>query len=286
MHAGETHDNALPAHSLFCGAAAVFFSLLFFKLRSGFNVFQRGILRGASGHGRSLPLFLRRPAPHVQAGALHRTRLRAANGSPPSASTSLTKGGGPSTPAAEWAGKAKRLAAYARLAPAAKKEDQRRAKAADTAPRTRGGTLLARARASRCTKSTVSGLKRPPTSSARTTSLQRESGRRELRVCALLGPPGLAQGCALGSVLVAPRGTCRGQGRHQRTASCMPPHRGKPLAMTSIRRSSPGTLPTLRSLTNVCIATTAPASRQMRAAARSSGPPRARKTPDRGHAER
>ena len=37
---------------------------------------------------------------------------------------------------------------------------------------------LARARASRCTKSTVSGLKRPPTSSARTTSLQRESGRR------------------------------------------------------------------------------------------------------------
>ena len=132
--------------------------------------------RGASGHGRSLPLFLRRPAPHVQAGTLRRTRLRAANGSPPSASTSLTKDGGPSTPAAEWAGKAKRLAAYARLAPAAKKEDQRRAKAADTAPR--GGTLLARARASRCTKSTASGLKRPPTSSARTTSLQRESGRR------------------------------------------------------------------------------------------------------------
>ena len=47
----------------------------------------------------------------MQAGTLHRTRLRAANGSPPSASTSLTKGGGPSTPAAEWAGKAKRLAA-------------------------------------------------------------------------------------------------------------------------------------------------------------------------------
>ena len=145
--------------------------------RSGCNVFQ-GISGGASGHGRSLPLFLRRPAPLVQAGTLHRTRLRAANGSPPSASTSLTKGGGPSTPAAEWAGKAKRLAAYARLAPAAKKEDQRRAKAADTAPRTRGGTLLARARASRCTKFTVCGLKRPPTSSARTTSLQRESGRR------------------------------------------------------------------------------------------------------------
>ena len=83
----------------------------------------------------------------MQAGTLHRTRLRAANGSPLSASTSLTKGGGPSTPAAEWAGKAKRLAAYARLAPAAKKEDQRRAKAADTAPRTRGGTPLALARA-------------------------------------------------------------------------------------------------------------------------------------------
>ena len=39
---------------------------------------------------------------------------------------------------------------------------------------------------------------------------------KELRVRALLGPSGLAQGCALGSVLVAPRGTCRGQGRHQR----------------------------------------------------------------------
>ena len=74
----------------------------------------------------------------MQAGTLHRTRLRPANGSPPSASTSLTKGGGPST--AEWVGKAKRLAAYARLAPAAKKEDQRRAKAADTAPRTRART--------------------------------------------------------------------------------------------------------------------------------------------------
>ena len=35
------------------------------------------------------------------------------------------------------------------------------------------------------------------------------------------------------------------------TASCMPPHRGKPLTMTSMRRSSPGTLPTLKSLTKV-----------------------------------
>ena len=39
---------------------------------------------------------------------------------------------------------------------------------------------------------------------------------KELRLCGLLGPSGLAQGCALGSVLVAPRVTCRGQGRHQR----------------------------------------------------------------------
>ena len=46
----------------------------------------------------------------MQAGTLHRTRLRAAKRPPPSASTSLTKGGGPSTPAAGWAGKAKRPA--------------------------------------------------------------------------------------------------------------------------------------------------------------------------------
>ena len=40
-----------------------------------------------------------------------------------------------------------------------------------------------------------------------------QSGQRS---CALLGPSGLAQSCTLGSALVAPRGTCRGQGRHQR----------------------------------------------------------------------
>ena len=91
---------------------------------------------------------------------------------------------------------------------------------------------------------------------------------KELRVCALLGPSGVAQGCTLGSVLVAPRDTCRGQGRHQRGmhSKLHAIHRGKPLAVTSIRRSSPGTLPTFMSLTNVCVATTSPASRQMRAA--------------------
>ena len=158
------------------------------------NVFARGCSRHKLGLARflcccnAMPFFSARAPFSAVASTCSRgdftRRLRArevfaavfTETSSSRAGTSLTKDGGPSTPAAEWAGKAKRLAAYARLAPAAKKEDQRRAKAADTAPR--GGTLLARARASRCTKSTASGLKRPPTSSARTTSLQRESGRR------------------------------------------------------------------------------------------------------------
>ena len=125
-----------------------------------------------------------------------------------------------------------RLAAYARLA--AKKEHQRRAKAA---------------------------------SSARTTSLQRESGRRSSG-CVRSGPSGKAQGCTLGSALVKPWDSTSVVS----TASCMPPHRMEPLAMRHF------TLPTLRSLTKVCLAAAALASRQMRAAARSSGPPRARKT--------
>ena len=175
-----------------------------------------GILRGASGHGRSWPL---RPAPHVQAGTLHRTRPRAANGSPPSASTSRPSG-------------------------RARPRGWQRTPGSRPRPRRR----------------TSAGQRQPTRRRAHEAAHFSHAVRaKELRGCALLGPSGLAQG------------------------SCMPPHRGKPLAMTSIRRSSPGTLPTLRSLTNVCIATTTPASRQMRAAARSSGPPRARKTPDRGH---
>ena len=54
--------------------------------------------------------------------------------------------------------------------------------------------------------------------------------------------------------------------------------------MTSMRRSSCLAAWRLRSRTSTFVATAAPASRQTHAAARSSGPPRCRKVPDRGQA--
>ena len=183
---------------------------------------------GASGHWRISRLLELRPAPRT-AGAFHRMRLRPAKGSPPSASTSLTGGGGPSTPAAGVPGMAHRLAAYARQA-AAKKGDHHRANAAETTPRVRG-VLTAEQRSpfSSCL----------PTSSARTTNAQRESGRRS-------------------------SGYVRSLARRAKP-SCIPPHKPTPLASASFLRSSPGTLPMLRSRTKVCMATT----RHARAAARS-----------------
>ena len=70
------------------------------------------------------------------------------------------------------------------------------------------------------------------------------------------------------------------------TASCEPPQSASPLAMTSMQRSSWRATSTLRSRSRTLRATVAPASRQTRAAARSRGPPLARRTPDRGHAAR
>ena len=65
------------------------------------------------------------------------------------------------------------------------------------------------------------------------------------------------------------------------SARWAPFHRGRPLAMTSMRRSSCwwGWL-ILRSSTLVFVVARAPASLQMRAVARSSGPPRLRRIPD------
>ena len=70
------------------------------------------------------------------------------------------------------------------------------------------------------------------------------------------------------------------------TASCAPFHKGKPLAMTSMRRSSKRATATFRSRTSVLQVTRAPASLQTRAAARSSGHPRLRKAPDLAQAAR
>ena len=49
---------------------------------------------------RFLRLFFQSPAPHMQAGAFHRTGKKNTKNSPPSANASLTRGGGPSTSAA------------------------------------------------------------------------------------------------------------------------------------------------------------------------------------------
>ena len=68
------------------------------------------------------------------------------------------------------------------------------------------------------------------------------------------------------------------------TASWTPPHSGKPLAMTSRRRSSWWAATTVRSRSRMLVATVAPASRQTLAAACSKGTPLGRKSPARGQA--
>ena len=70
-------------------------------------------------------------------------------------------------------------------------------------------------------------------------------------------------------------------------ASWTPPQRGSPLAMTSILRSScRWMLSMFKSMSRVLVVTRAPASRQTRAAAFSSGTPRDRSTPAWAQAER
>ena len=75
----------------------------------------------------------------------------------------------------------------------------------------------------------------------------------------------------------------KGETRVVSTATWTLPHRDKPFAMTSVRRSSCREGTKLRSGTKTLVA---PASRQTRAAARPSGAPLARRTPERGHAAR
>ena len=71
------------------------------------------------------------------------------------------------------------------------------------------------------------------------------------------------------------------------TANWAPPQSAKPLAMTSMRRSSMWwTCWTLRSASRVWVVTRAPASRHTLAAVRSSGPPRLRSAPDWAQAAR
>ena len=71
------------------------------------------------------------------------------------------------------------------------------------------------------------------------------------------------------------------------TTSCAPLCKGRPCAITSIRRLSFRlVLVMLRSDTRTCVATLAPASLQTRAVARSNGPARLRNAPDVAQAAR
>ena len=151
----------------------------------------------------------------------------------------------------------------------------RRCIMARCAPAAHHGALWrARAFASSRRKVSVVGLTRPPTSTPQTTSRQRRaclsSGQvRRLRVvCGSTACARARPGCW----------SARGRGWPSRrtgltgvasTATWAPCHRGRPLATTSLRRPSLAGTSRLRSRRATCVATRAPASLQMRAAARS-----------------
>ena len=105
----------------------------------------------------------------------------------------------------------------------------------------------------------------------------------ELVAGALLGEARKSERRALLVALVASWSAARVDGRHERCIDREPS--GGPLATTATRRSSfrEPPLVRLRSRRSAWVTTRAPASRQTRAAARSSGHPRLRSNPDRRH---
>ena len=137
-------------------------------------------------------------------------------------------------------------------------------------------------------KEVASWLHLPPTSNPKTTNLQRRLRRSSGYVCSFLRRASRRAAPAK----VPPRclGTpsrVSGDTRVVSTASWFPPHKGRPLAMTSILLSSwRSRCSRLRSTRRVFVVTRAPASLHMRAAARSRAPPRARKSPDCAQAAR
>ena len=191
----------------------------------------------------------------------------------------------PSTLAVPDKGRERRLAAKVRAAAKARSADQRNTKAAVHAARWAGRAARALLRARSLTNSAAWGLQRPPTSMPSTTNRQRrpEASSGYARALARSATRKAAPAARPLSRRGMPAAV-RGDTRVVSTASCTPPHKGRPLAMTSMRLSSWRTGTTLRSRTRACIATVAPASRHTLAAARSSGPPRERSTPDRGQA--
>ena len=255
--------------------------------RSGLAACGRGVLVFFFTH-----LFYVRPLRGPSAHALSPgNRLRHATGkggcSEESARTSLRSGMSPSTLAVPDKGRERRLAAKVRAAAKARSADQRNTKAAVHAARWAGRAARALLRARSLTNSAAWGLQRPPTSMPSTTNRQRrpEASSGYARALARSATRKAAPAVRPLSRRGMPAAV-RGDTRVVSTASCTPPHKGRPLAMTSMRLSSWRKRTTLRSRTRACIATVAPASRHTLAAARSSGPPRERSTPDRGQAAR
>ena len=137
-------------------------------------------------------------------------------------------------------------------------------------------------------KVVASWLQRPPTSMASTTSLQRRVWRSSghvrsfARLASWTAAPAWRPALLRGSLA-----RVKGDTKVVSMASWTPPHRGSPLAMTSILRSScRWRLSTFKSMSRVLVVTRAPASRQTLAAAFSSGTPRDRSTPAWAQAER
>ena len=128
---------------------------------------------------------------------------------------------------------------------------------------------------------------RPPTSRATNEAAPRRTpelrvGAPALVVCCL--PQGNARlGVGAGSV-----GPIAPHWAHKRRVdrSCTPPKPGSPFATTRSRHPSDNCMPRLRSRRKTFVATRAPASRQTRATARSSGPARRTSTPAVGQAVR
>ena len=119
----------------------------------------------------------------------------------------------------------------------------------------------------------ASSPQRPPASTLKTTKRQRPGWTSSGYVRSLdlrasrSAVPAFCPLCCRGAAWLV-----RGETMVVSMANWLPPQRGKPFAMTSIRRlSMRWTVGMLRSEIRVCVVTLAPASLQTRAAARSKG---------------
>ena len=174
-----------------------------------------------------------------ESGRFHTTRLASGGGGGESARMSLKGGNSPSTLAVPVRGRDSRLAAKERAAAKERSADQRRVKAEMAAAREGGGADRARHLASKRTKVAASALQRPPISRAMTVSRQRfdlhSSGyvRSLARLAVSKAAPAVRPPALRGRPAAV-----RGETSVVSTASWAPPHSGRPLAMTSMRRSS------------------------------------------------